>query len=695
MQRGTIGPGEARTAQITKLPDGRYRVEHWLKLTASRTAATAAFRVYGSTDPAPAAGRAGSAGAGARLINQSIVELEGKPHLYLVYETIPATGELQLGLNTRIKLEDGREAIEAEFIQLQADTYVPGTVGTLTAPGDASAYLKESVATNDGTVRRIKRTYVYAGTIATNDESLNNGALLKRTIVSVKTVPSTPSGYTLVGSPVQAPNGLPTYSYTYYKGDGQISYDPSSDNNGALLKIAIRHLTAPGASNPIGTPAGYTLVSGPTFQEAEGHMIWSASYAKGAGQISYDPSSDNNGALLRVAIRHLTAPSASNPISTPSGYSLVSGPTYQEAAGHMIWSAAYAKGDGEISRDTDRSQNGTTVDASVGVTRLSIAYLTAPAASEPIWSGVSGYVQISVRSAKRDGHLLWTAIYAKGAGTVADSVSTRSMGKLKIYRLVGLGAAPTAPAATIGGTVTLFDTDVRQAEGHIVYDYRWAEAEPDGRTGLSTATRADGSIVYTVTELGVAVDTPAYPGSGTAYLVDLDNNTSEGHYVNRAVYIKPPATDTLKQPHVFDMPGTVSLQSTADGHNLLLSPSKKIPIQADVEVSYSTSQLTTAHYYVAYGAYLNAAYVRDGQTQGESQQEAFSNYVSAGGTATGTTGDEYNDVVMESYALTLAASSPTARPTGATVIAPPLNEKYLMALDGTIVYRRTKISYTF
>jgi hypothetical protein len=48
-------------------------------------------------------------------------------------------------------------------------------------------------------------------------------------------------------------------------------------------------VTAPGATNPIATPAGFVPVSGPSFQEADGHMIWSAGFAKGDGQISYDP----------------------------------------------------------------------------------------------------------------------------------------------------------------------------------------------------------------------------------------------------------------------------------------------------------------------------------------------------------------------------------------------------------------------
>ena len=116
---------------------------------------------------------------------------------------------------------------------------------------------------------------------------------------------------------------------------------------------------------------------------------------------------------------------------------------------------------------------------------------------------------------------------------------------------------------------------------------------------------------------------------------------------------------------------------------------------ADAEVSYNTSQLTTSHYFVEYGVYYQLSFIREGQTAGEFIDQSFSNYVSSGDSVSGTNPDEYNGVLMESYAASLSASSPTARPSGSTVIAPPQNEIYLTATDGTVVYRRTLLTYTF
>lgn len=416
MRRGTIGPGELRTAEITKLPDGRYRVQRWKILSAGREDASAAFAVYGSADPVPARGVSGGAGNGVRLILQEIQEIDGKPHLHLVYETIPATGEIQAGLNTRIKLEDGREAIEAEFLQLSSDTYVPGTVGTTTAPGDASAYLKESVQTNDGTVRRIKRTYVYAGIIATDDESSNNGALLKKTITSVKTVPSTPSGFTLVGSPVQSPLGLPVYTYTYFKGIG------------------------------------------------------------------------------------------------------------------------------EVSRRTSRSQCGTTTDGSVGVSRLDIEYLTAPAASEPIWSSVSGFIQIVVTRAERDGHMHWSAIYAKGAGLVAQSIDYDALPGLRRVTNISLGTKVTPTGVVVRD-------DYREEEGYRLFTVASWQTDTGGATPTSASVSAERYVSFT------------YPGRAKAFTETFDGK------LMLAAFLSPPVTTQVKATITISYVTSNSLGTISDFWN--------------------------------------------------------------------------------------------------------------------------------
>jgi hypothetical protein len=77
----------------------------------------------------------------------------------------------------------------------------------------------------------------------------------------------------------------------------------------------------------------------------------------------------------------------------------------------------------------------------------------------------------------------------------------------------------------------------------------------------------------------------------------------------------------------------------------------------------------------------------------EYEQKVMSFYVASSDTVTGTD-DTYNGVACDSYSATITASSPTSLPTGATVLDVD-HDVYLTAIDGTVVYRRTKVSYTF
>lgn len=305
MQRGTIGPGELKAAEITELPDGRIRLTRWRAISAGRKAATAMFLDWGTADSAAAAGVAGGTDKTVRLINQMIGDLEGEPVLIQIYEEIPKDTEIQVGNNTEIELEDGRRALEAEFLQFSTGAYVPGDVGTTTAPGDGAAFLQRGEQTNDGTLRRIKRTYVYEGIIATDDQSLQGGKLLKKTIVAVKTVPATPSGFTLVGSPVQNPLGLPSYTYTFYKGLGEISrrteYNQSGDAGvTGVTVVTITHLTAPSAGDPTAAPgSGFVKVSF-TPTEQDGYRVWTVAYANGTGLVSQLIGGGRNDGLREV-----------------------------------------------------------------------------------------------------------------------------------------------------------------------------------------------------------------------------------------------------------------------------------------------------------------------------------------------------------------------------------------------------------
>jgi hypothetical protein len=682
-----------------------------------------------------------------------------------------------------------------------------GWTGLLLAKIEADNSPANNGAGNDPV---IQLTYETPGTVIQRDETKNNGALLVRTIVSFWTTPATPSGYTLISTNTENVNGFAYKTYTFAKGDGEVSRTTSYSQNGTTVdgtvgvsRLDIDYLTVPGAAEPTWSGvSGYVKIS-VTNREADGHEVWSAVFAKGDGIVSQTDEERNNGKLLLRTIVELGAAPA-----TPATYTLVNSATRQEA-GHVVYTYAFAKGDGEISRETDHTQCGTTVDGTTGVTRLTIRYLTAPGASEPTWSGVSGYVQVSISNAEQEGHEVWVALYAKGDGIVSQTDETRNngallirtivelgsipstpatytlvsvasrdeaghtvytsqfakgsgeigrtidysqsddqgttgitrtvirylvapsatvlptslsgsveigrdyqeldghriwittwakgtglivdemvesvSGALVIYHRVALGAAPSAPVATISGTVTLFDESVKKDSGYDVYDYRWAEG--NGQAGIETRADPDGALIYSITDYDAASATPAYPGGGTGYLVSRSHSPESGYFRNTAVYKKPPASQTRRQTVNWQKPGLASFTS----NQLTLSPPATRTLLASVEVTYSTTQDTTDPYEVEAYANLVESWTPTDTGIAESRQRGLGGYL-AGSSSISGSASNYNGVLCDTWSAVLVSSIPSTSPSG-TLLLSVDNDPYITATDGTtIVWRITKTS---
>jgi hypothetical protein len=86
--------------------------------------------------------------------------------------------------------------------------------------------------------------------------------------------------------------------------------------------------------------------------EQDGHMLWTAVWAKGTGEIGRETQTKHNGALLLRTIRQLTTTNAEPTPSDISGYTKISsGVAF--ADGHYLWTLAYAQGGGLIDRRTE------------------------------------------------------------------------------------------------------------------------------------------------------------------------------------------------------------------------------------------------------------------------------------------------------------------------------------------------------
>ena len=708
------GQGDARAPEAAVLPDGRKRLTCFRLVTGVEHIAGDLAAAYGSLHPDDNA--APSGWTGLRLVDRRVTDEQNQPGKdtrpvrVLVYEELPATAEIQVGNNTKTQLEDGRAAVEADFLQLVAGSYVAGTVGSTSAPGDSSAYLQKVETTDDGTLRRIKRTYVHSGTIATEDESLQGGALLKKTIVSVKDVPATPSGYTLVGSPVQSPGGLPVYTYTYYKGSGEISRryaltdcgasnEPGDAAAAGVNTVTIQHLTATSVSTqPTSNPNNVCVVLDIAHEDQDGHRLWTVKWVHGTMQTQTVATRTSNGGKLVIyhGVGFGVAPGA--PSATIGGTVTQIATSEVAADGYTVYDYTWAEGFGEVSRSTVYGQS-SAGDGSVGSTTIEIVHLTVQGASDPT-SAPSGCAKVASVPAVQDGYTVWRVTYAKGVGLVVTTNDVRQGGKLVLYRRVALGSAPSAPSATIGGTVTTTGTGYREEAGYKVYDYTWAEGQ--GAIADEKIPRTDGLLEWHRTILSADTlpitasdfDTTWKP-TANAVLYQLRPSLQDGYTVSEAAWMVAADGTSAPTAATVTLPRTVSF--TVPGLAAAANPPTFQPpitrrLKATVYITYSTTANTDSLYSVTAWAQFFESYTRKDDGRQYNEVKALDGYVgSSSYSASNTT---YRGIDVSAVVSSVSGSTPTSLPSGATVLEVDA-EVAFVKYDGTIYYRNTSVKFTF
>lgn len=266
---------ELRAPEALVLPDERKRLTRFFGVAHSGVLPAELAVTWGTVDPFP---DPPSGWSGLRLTARQLTDeippggRDRRPVVMMVYEQIAESAETEVGGPTTTQLEDGREALVEEAIQFSTGTYVPRVVGSAN-PDDATQFLLKEEAVDDGGLRRIKRTYVTAGIIAQDDQLKNQNKLQIRTITSVKTVPSTPVGFTLIGTPVQNPNGLPIYTYTFAYGVGLISDSIDARPEG----LRVRTYVSLGTKQ---TPAGVIIRD--DYEERDGYRQFTVSCMQSA-----------------------------------------------------------------------------------------------------------------------------------------------------------------------------------------------------------------------------------------------------------------------------------------------------------------------------------------------------------------------------------------------------------------------------
>lgn len=683
-------PNEVRPPEFIELPDGRRRLTRWFDLANGANITDALVDPWGTLDAGPATGV--TAGfAGLRLVLQGIeIDPLTKQEAYKkTYETIDASAETAVGADDVSYDESGFKTVVADFVQFTTGGYVPGTVGVTTYGPDATCVLKTVEDDDDGTVRRIKRTFINGGILATDDQSLQGGNLLKKTITSVKTAPTTPGGYTLVGSPVQNPGGVPTYSYTFYKGTGTVDLGVQLKSGG---KLVLYHTVGLGVAPtaPDATIGGTVTLTGDDVKQADGYTIYDYTWAEGFGEVSrgydgtltgmagFDPTNLTSFiGILTETTKYLTAPTVTtNPVTSALTAPALISATPELQDGYKLWTVIYALGKGTIDlgvtkrfggklvlyhriglnaapsapsatiggtvtltdstqKSGTRFENGSTVydytwveglgevsrrftnskggptdfdpaspTASKGPVRCTIRYLTAASVTTDPTTPPASFKRVDAEDVEEDGYRSWTVTFGYGAGLIVDDVVKRHNGKLYLYHRIQLGSAPSAPSASISGTVVNIKDDVNQEDGYQVYDYEWAEGQgviatryvyhPGYlRTAVMQIFNTNSTLTAFVPSGGVAVNQEFEELDGaTLYTLEvMQSANGDAPDANPVSYEK-------WMP--FKYPGQAKLytDSVAGGAGLgtvliadmFLSPPIDVLVLATVTIKYSTSK---------------------------------------------------------------------------------------------------------
>ncbi len=281
------------------------------------------------------------------------------PVLVRIYEQLDGTNETLIGQPSVVMDQYGNQSAIFEYWQLNVGTSTFQVPGTTVAPAPfTNCVLKTEERTNDGTLRKIRRTYIDHGILSDTERLMFGGKLLLRELTYLNEVPPTPAGYTLATRSVEFVAGLPVYRYGYAK-------------------------------------AGADGLGGQTSQK-----------------ISYGQSLDEGvtAGTTTTTMQFVTDLSVNtNPFTPPAGTVLIE-IGYEDEAGYRLWTAVYVKATGTVSVDADFRPDGS---IEYTVTTLSMADAT------PAYPGSGTGYNTSLRHVKRDGYIENIGVWIKPPPTVA------------------------------------------------------------------------------------------------------------------------------------------------------------------------------------------------------------------------------------------------------------------------------------
>jgi hypothetical protein len=490
----------------------------------------------------------------------------------------------------------------------------------------------------------------------------------------------------LVNEETQTQDGYTVTIERYAIGEGRISFNEETRNNEALTFTTVRYIGNDNGSTPEGT-----LIS-TEIQDRNGHTVTTERYAKGSGEVSRREGKRQGSKLETLSIRHLTGPNGSKP-STPATYVEISS-SRTEADGHVVWDLEYAKGNGEVSRRTQK-RNGTMLDV------VQVRMLTAPNEAEPTPIGLSAFTQTGFSKTEADGHVVWDLEYAKGNGMIQDDKTTSNGGKLILYtrtRLSATGDDPSTPAATIGGTVTEISRSLQEREGHKLVTVRWAEGS--GEVSRNIQHPEPGIRYVDVVWLG-SDPTVSDPVELAGIVLQRSKVQQDGHAVYRLRVAQGSnenllaANDELSVTKVYRpwrVPGVATI-NTSDG--LRLAPPTDQNLEHTIRSTFQTSNaipepIFSVTRWAEFGLWIR----KDSGGPTREETRALGGYLAPAGSGFTRTNQEYlgeNFNRVEAFLESIPAGPP---PYGQTINIAGDSREIFEDVNGVKYYRKTIVTIT-
>jgi len=377
--------------------------------------------------------------------------------------------------------------------------------------GGGYALIHNETTSGDGFTINTRSWASGSGNIDSEYSLRLDGHLKYTTYRSLNVIPSGTVG-TLVKAQTDDGEGYTLYTYTYLEVvTATLTPETSSKLNGALTITTLRKIgSAPTAIT------GAKISS--RVDEGEGYSLFTDTYASGSGNIDSEFSDRLAGKLRYTTYRSL------NIAPTGTSGTLVKSQT-EDGDGYTIFTYTYVTivGGNDLTPET-------TVQLGGKLTLTTYRRI----GSAPPAPGTANAAKVASRVDEGEGYSLFSDTYASGTGDIGDAeVRYKFNNTLTITTKRALNVPPTSPG---GSNLSLISTDQDAGNGYVLYTYTWVSGS--GFIDATTDNRSDGSVLYTVTSLNVAVD--GTPPSGST-LINEDTEPGEGYRIfTRQFYKKPP-----------------------------------------------------------------------------------------------------------------------------------------------------------